>query len=64
MDQDLGYWPKTENTWTATFSLALTNSDLINGCLQVFPDINKKPELRKHFPKSYNNERKKKRRFS
>lgn len=53
MHQDLGYWPKTENTWTATFSLALTDSDLINGCLQVIPGTNKEPELRKHFPKSF-----------
>tara|TARA_R110002074_G_scaffold57077_10_gene140545 strand:+ start:13000 stop:13860 length:861 start_codon:yes stop_codon:yes gene_type:complete len=58
MHQDLGYWPKTENTWTATFSLALTDSDLINGCLQVLPGTNKEPELRKHFPKSYSNGRK------
>ncbi len=53
MHQDLGYWPKTANTWTATFSLALTDSDLINGCLQVLPRTNKEPELRKHVPKSY-----------
>jgi len=25
---DLGYWPKTESTWTATFSLALSDSDV------------------------------------
>lgn len=53
MHQDLGYWPKTKNTWTATFSLALTDSDLINGCLQVMPGTNKEPELRKHLPKAY-----------
>ena len=53
MHQDLGYWPKTKNTWTATFSLALTDSDLINGCLQVIPGTNKEPHLRKHSPKSY-----------
>lgn len=53
MHQDLGYWPKTKNTWTATFSLALTDSDLINGCLQVIPGTNKEPALRKHSPKSY-----------
>lgn len=58
MHQDLGYWPKTENTWTATFSLALTDSDLINGCLQVLPGTNKEPELRKHFPKSFSKEQK------
>ena len=48
MHQDLGYWPKTEKTWTATFSLALSDSDLINGCLQVMPGTNREPELRKH----------------
>lgn len=53
MHQDLGYWPKTKNTWTATFSLALTDSDLINGCLQLMPGTNKEPELRKHLPKAY-----------
>ncbi|HMO13322.1 MAG TPA: phytanoyl-CoA dioxygenase family protein [Pirellulaceae bacterium] len=53
MHQDLGYWPKTANTWTATFSLALTDSDLVNGCLQVCPGTNKEPELRKHRPKEF-----------
>lgn len=53
MHQDLGYWPKTKNTWTATFSLALSDSDLINGCLQVIPGTNKESHLRKHTPKSY-----------
>ncbi|MEO0896613.1 MAG: phytanoyl-CoA dioxygenase family protein [Bacteroidota bacterium] len=53
MHQDLGYWPKTENTWTATFSLALSDSDLVNGCLQVVPGTNKEAELRKHVPQSY-----------
>ena len=53
MHQDLGYWPKTENTWTATFSLALSDSDLINGCLQVVPGSNKETELRPHRPKDY-----------
>ena len=53
MHQDLGYWPKTKNTWTATFSLALSDSDLINGCLQAIPGTNKEPELRPHRPKSY-----------
>ena len=56
MHQDLGYWPKTENTWTATFSLALTDSDIINGCLHVVPGSNKEPELRKHVPKQYSDE--------
>jgi hypothetical protein len=53
MHQDLGYWPKTENTWTATFSLALSDSDLDNGCLQVCPGTNREPELRKHVPRDY-----------
>lgn len=53
MHQDLGYWPKTENTWTATFSLALSDSDLENGCLQVCPGTNKEPELRNHVPKDF-----------
>ncbi|MEM7571618.1 MAG: phytanoyl-CoA dioxygenase family protein [Bacteroidota bacterium] len=51
MHQDLGYWPKTKNTWTATFSLALSDSDLENGCLQVVPGSNQEPELRAHRPK-------------
>jgi len=51
MHQDLGYWPKTKNTWTATFSLALTDSDLENGCLQVVPGSNLESELRGHRPK-------------
>lgn len=54
MHQDLGYWPKTKKTWTATFSLALSDSDLVNGCLQVIPGTNKEPELRKHMPKPFN----------
>jgi hypothetical protein len=51
MHQDLGYWPKTENTWTATFSLALSDSDIENGCLQVVPGTNRESELRSHKPK-------------
>ncbi len=53
MHQDLGYWPKTENTWTATFSLALSDSDLENGCLQACPGTNNEPELRKHKPAEF-----------
>lgn len=51
MHQDLGYWPKTENTWTATFSLALSDADIENGCLYVVPGSNKEKELRNHSPK-------------
>ncbi len=53
MHQDLGYWPKTKNTWTATFSLALNDANIENGCLQVVPSSNKEPELRQHRPKEY-----------
>ena len=53
MHQDLGYWPKTKNTWTATFSLALNDADIINGCLYLLPGTNKEPELRIHKPKDY-----------
>ena len=59
MHQDLGYWPKTKNTWTATFSLALSDADIINGCLYVIPGSNKEAELRKHKPKSYSKGEKK-----
>ncbi|MEM6378134.1 MAG: phytanoyl-CoA dioxygenase family protein [Bacteroidota bacterium] len=54
MHQDLNYWPKTKNSWTATFSLSLTDSDLMNGCLQVIPGTNKETHLRKQVPKSSN----------
>ena len=59
MHQDLGYWPKTKNTWTATFSLALSDADVINGCLHVIPGSNKEAKLRKHKPKSYSKGEKK-----
>jgi len=55
MHQDLGYWPKTDNTWTATFSLALNDATVDNGCLQVVPGSNKENSLRKHSPKKYSN---------
>jgi ectoine hydroxylase-related dioxygenase (phytanoyl-CoA dioxygenase family) len=55
MHQDLGYWPKTKNTWTATVSLALNDTDVENGCLQIVPGTNQEIELRKHSPKKYNN---------
>ena len=53
MHQDLGYWPKTKNTWTATFSLAMNDATVENGCLQVVPGSNREPELRPHRPKDY-----------
>lgn len=57
MHQDLGYWPKTKNTWTATFSLALNDATIENGCLQVVPGSNKEPELRPHRPKDYGHQK-------
>ena len=51
MHQDLGYWPKIDPTWTATFSLALTDSQLENGCLHVVPGSNREAALRSHRPK-------------
>ena len=56
MHQDLGYWPKTKNTWTATFSLAMNDADVLNGCLYLIPGSNKEPELRTHKPKDYSNQ--------
>lgn len=58
MHQDLGYWPKTKNTWTATFSLALNDADTINGCLYLIPGSNKEAALRPHKPKDYGNNNK------
>ncbi len=56
MHQDLGYWPKTQNTWTATFSLALNDATIENGCLQVVPGSNKEATLRQHRPKAYDDQ--------
>lgn len=53
MHQDIGYWPKTKNTWTATFSLALNDANVINGCLYLISGSNREPELRSHKPKRY-----------
>lgn len=56
MHQDIGYWPKTKNTWTATFSLALNDADVINGCLYLIPGSNKEAELRTHKPKDFHDQ--------
>ncbi len=55
LHQDLGYWPKTKNTWTATFSLAMNDADKNNGCLFVIPGSNREDKLREHKPKDYGN---------
>ena len=48
--QDLGYWPITEDTRTATFWLAFDDTDLDNGCLQFVDGSHREPELRPHRP--------------
>ncbi len=49
--QDLGYWPTgTPDTVTTTFSLALDDADLDNGCLRVVPGSNREEEIRPHQP--------------
>ncbi len=53
LHQDLGYWPKTKNTWTATFSLAMNDATTENGCLYVIPGSNKEAKLRKHVPMNF-----------
>ena len=56
MHQDLTSWPKTEKPWTATFSLAITDSTLENGCLEVISNSNYESRLRKHQLKQKHNE--------
>jgi hypothetical protein len=49
--QDLGYWPTgTNDTATATCSLALDDADTENGCLRVVPGSHLEPGLRAHRP--------------
>ncbi len=48
--QDLGYWPVTADTRTATFWLALDEVDLDNGCVQFVDGSHREPELRGHEP--------------
>ena len=49
--QDLGYWPTgSPDTRTATFSLALDDAKLANGCLQVVPGSHRERALRPHRP--------------
>ncbi|KAH9323058.1 hypothetical protein KI387_017697, partial [Taxus chinensis] len=46
--QDLGYWPVTKDTRTASFWLAIDNSTVENGCLHFVPGSHLEPELRNH----------------
>jgi hypothetical protein len=48
--QDLGYWPITEDTRTASFWLALDDTRMDNGCLRFVRGSHLEPELRAHLP--------------
>ncbi len=48
--QDLGYWPDTTDTRTASFWLALDDTDEGNGCVQFVDGSHAEPELRGHEP--------------
>lgn len=48
--QDLGYWPVTEDTRTASFWLALDDTRLDNGCVRFVRGSHREPELRPHVP--------------
>ncbi|MCR9243856.1 MAG: phytanoyl-CoA dioxygenase family protein [bacterium] len=48
--QDLGYWPDTPDTRTASFWLALDEVDLDNGCVQFVDGSHQEPGLRPHVP--------------
>jgi hypothetical protein len=48
--QDLGYWPITTDTRTATFWLALDDVADDNGCVRFVDGSHREPELREHLP--------------
>jgi len=48
--QDLGYWPITADTRTASFWLALDDTNAENGCLRFVTGSNREAELRPHLP--------------
>ncbi len=48
--QDLGYWPITPDTRTATFWLALDDVAADNGCVRFVDGSHREPELREHLP--------------
>ena len=48
--QDLGYWPITDDTRTASFWLALDDTRIDNGCLRFVRGSHREPELRPHLP--------------
>jgi hypothetical protein len=48
--QDLGYWPITADTRTASFWLALDDVADDNGCVRFVDGSHREPELREHLP--------------
>lgn len=48
--QDLGYWPITPDTRTATFWLALDDVADDNGCVRFVDGSHREPDLREHLP--------------
>lgn len=48
--QDLGYWPITDDTRTASFWLALDDTRLDNGCVRFVRGSHREPALRPHVP--------------
>ena len=48
--QDLAYWPVTPDTRTASFWMALDETDLDNGCVQFVSGSHREPHLRTHAP--------------
>ncbi|MCA8954154.1 MAG: phytanoyl-CoA dioxygenase family protein [Planctomycetes bacterium] len=48
--QDLGYWPVTPDTRTASFWLALDDVDLDNGCVRFVDGSHRESALRPHVP--------------
>jgi phytanoyl-CoA hydroxylase len=48
--QDLGYWPITPDTRTATFWLALDDCGDDNGCVRFVDGSHREGELREHLP--------------
>jgi phytanoyl-CoA hydroxylase len=48
--QDLGYWPVTPDTRTASFWLALDETTLANGCMRFVSGSHTEPKLRGHEP--------------
>jgi phytanoyl-CoA hydroxylase len=48
--QDMGYWPETPDTRTATVWLAIDDSTVENGCMRFVPGSLREPTLREHKP--------------